>query len=92
MPRITGRDLNEKWRVGASHALYHRDGTWYQCLNRFPGALFDPDGYVLFETEEAYRRCPNLRHGVKLNVTGGISTIPEYIHMAGNDSDDGTDC
>ena len=49
MPGITGRNLNEKWKVGAKHALYHKDGTWYERLEKFPGALFDPYGYILFE-------------------------------------------
>ena len=63
MPGITGRNLNEKWKVGAKHALYHKDGTWYERLEKFTGALFDPYGYILFETLEAYQMCPNLSHG-----------------------------
>ena len=90
MPKITGHYLNKKWKVGARHALYHRDGTWYECLEKFPGALFDPYGYILFETLEAYQRCSNLSHGVKLNVRGGISTIHGYVPKIGDDPD-GTD-
>ncbi len=44
-------DLNKKWKVGAKHALYIHDGHWYHCLTKFPGALFDKNGYILFATE-----------------------------------------
>ena len=80
--RITGQYLNRKWKVGARHALYRQDGRWYHHLKRFPGALFDADGYVVFETKEAYEQCRKLQHGVRLNVRpGGISSIPGYVRM-----------
>ena len=77
--RITGRVLNVRWRIGARHALYHKDGTWYEQLTRFPGALCDPSGYVLFRTEHEFRRCPRLRIGEKVNVDGHLSRIPDYV-------------
>jgi hypothetical protein len=51
MPRPKGRELNEKWRVGARHPLYRESGDWYHVPRRFPAALFDAHGYALFETE-----------------------------------------
>lgn len=74
----SGRRLNREWRVGAQHALYHKDGTWYEQLERFPGALFDPNGYVVFNTREEYVSCPYLDRGEKLNVRGSISKLPGY--------------
>jgi hypothetical protein len=74
----SGRNLNEEWEVGALHALYHQDGTFYQHLNTFPGALFDRDGYVVFATESSYRSAAGLHHGQKLNVPGGISSLTGY--------------
>jgi 5-methylcytosine-specific restriction protein A len=71
--------LNRQWGVNAKHPLYHRDGTFYEHLEEFPGALFDAEGYVLFDTEEAYRQCPYLHIGVKVNVPEGIRSIPGYI-------------
>ena len=79
--RVTGKYLNRKWKVGARHALYHQAGHWYDHLKRFPGALFDAHGYVVFETEEAYKQCSQLRHGKQLNVTGGVSSIFGYVKM-----------
>jgi hypothetical protein len=57
------------------------DGRWYEHLKRFPGALIDADGYVVFGTEQDYKNCPRLRHGKKLNVTGGISSISGYVRV-----------
>lgn len=80
-PRITGKYLNRKWKVEARHPLYREDGHWYHHLRRFPGALFDAQGYIVFETEVAYKQSPQLRHGQQLNVSGGISSIPGYVRM-----------
>lgn len=79
--QMSGRKLNELWYVGAKHALYHREGCWYNNLERFPGALFDPNGYVLFETEQAYKSSRHLRITQETNVTNGISSIPTYKRM-----------
>ena len=76
---LDGKQLNDKWKVGARHALFSRDGAWYENLERFPGALFDPQGYVLFKTEQEYRNNPYIRVGKKTNVRGGISSIPGYV-------------
>ena len=80
--RETGVRLNEAWRVGAVHALYIHDGHWYHHLKGFPGALFDSNGYVLFETEAAYRNCPHLSLGKDVSVPKpGISAIPGYVRV-----------
>lgn len=79
--RLTGAALNREWRVGAHHALFHKDGTWYQNLTKFPGALFDPDGYVVFTTEDAYRNCPFLSIGAETNVRPHISAVPGYVRV-----------
>ena len=81
-PRLSGRMLNKQWNVGAEHALYHREGRWYNNLERFPGALFDPNGYVLFETEEEYRQSDHLRITKETNITDGISSMPEYVRKS----------
>lgn len=79
-PRMKmGQLLNDEWKVGARHALYHKDGHWYNNLQEFPGALFDPDGCIIFETEEEYRNSSYLNIGQQTNVPKGISSIPGYI-------------
>jgi predicted HNH restriction endonuclease len=57
MPRITARELARKWEVDARHALYRKDETWYHILDRFPGALFDEHGFILFRTQQDYDSC-----------------------------------
>jgi hypothetical protein len=79
--RLTGKRLNQRWNVNARHALYHVDGTFYENLRYFPGALFEPSGYVLFRTEDEYRSSPYLSIGQKLNVQRGISSIPGFMKM-----------
>ncbi|MBN1862396.1 MAG: hypothetical protein JW790_01985 [Dehalococcoidales bacterium] len=76
--RLSGKYLARQWRVNVVHALYHKDGSWYNHLRDFPGALFDPNGYVIFNTEREYRDCPYLQHGQELHAIGGISSIPGY--------------
>lgn len=78
--RIDGNYLNDLWGVGAAHALYINDGLWYHQLRRFPGALFDRTGYVLFRAEKDYQSCPYLSIGKHVHVRPpGISGIPGYV-------------
>ena len=76
-----GKRLNKLWNVKANHALYHKDGNWYHVLRGFPGALFDPNGYVLFQTESDFVNCRNLIIGDEVHVQGVISGIPGYVRM-----------
>ena len=76
-----GKDLNRMWNVGARHALYSTFGTFYMILEDFPGALFDPHGYILFETREDFLTCRYLNIGKRLNVSSGIKNIPGYKRM-----------
>ena len=79
--------LNEAWGVGAAQVRYSDDGHWYATLARFPAALFDAHGYVLFETEEAYRSSRHLRIGKQISVSKpGISVIPGYVRIAEADA------
>jgi hypothetical protein len=79
--------LNEAWGVGAAQVRYSDDGHWYASLARFPAALFDAHGYVLFATEEEYRTSPHLRVGKQISVPKpGISAIPGYVRVAASDA------
>ena len=83
----TGEEYNRKWGIGAKQARYHKDGHFYGLLERFPAALCDPQGYVLFQTKEEYRRLDPDYLGLsekKCNVrdrAAGISSIPGYIKV-----------
>lgn len=77
----SGKTLNEQWKVFARHALYSKDGNWYMPLERYPGALFDPNGYVVFKTEADFLNCAYLSIGDTVHVPDGISAIPGYRKM-----------
>lgn len=79
--RWNGKLLKDLWNVDVVHALYHKDGTFFENLHDFPGALFDDNGYVIFKTEREYNNCSYLDIGQKLNVHQGISSIPGYKRM-----------
>src|SRR5437773_6511294 len=78
---MTGKQLNEEWKVGAQHALYRETGNWFQLLKRFPGALFDANGYILFKTRREYEECEFLQRGKEIGVPRGIASIPGYVMM-----------
>ncbi len=80
-PGNIGAYLNEHWNIGASHSLYREDGRWYHYLTRFPGALCDANGYVIFGSEAEYRACSAIRFGEEVNVDGGISGLPGYVRV-----------
>lgn len=77
----SGANLNREWDVKAAHPLYRENGKWYMPLKRFPGAYFDANGYVAFETREDYENAPQLRIGKRVNVDGGIKSMPGYVRM-----------
>jgi 5-methylcytosine-specific restriction protein A len=70
--------LKEKWGVEAVQVRYRETGNWYATLKRFPAALFDRHGYILFPTEEAYQTSPYIHIGKEIGVPKGISAIPGY--------------
>lgn len=85
LPRSdTAAKRAKRWNLHVKHALYRKTGDWYHQLERFPGALLDAEGYVVFETEAAYRACPQLRIKQAVGVPGGISSIPGYTTVSGD--------
>ena len=83
--KITGRMLVERWGIGARHALYRENGAWYHLLERFPGALCDANGYILFATRESLEACPGVQIGKGgnwLSIPGGVANLPGYVRRA----------
>ncbi len=76
--RITGEKMNQQFKLGGKHALYHKDGTFYEQLRHFPGILFDHDGYVMYDSLAQFERDSNLNIGKKVNVQGGLARHPRY--------------
>lgn len=79
--RVTGRELAKVWGVNVRHALYSESGKWYHQLVRFPGALFDSCGYVVFETESAFRSCAGLQINQDVFAPDGIRRIADYVSV-----------
>jgi 5-methylcytosine-specific restriction endonuclease McrA len=72
--------LCKEWGVQVAQGRYRETGDWYSALTRFPAALFDANGYVIFATEEEYRNSPHISIGKQISVPEpGISAIPSYV-------------
>jgi 5-methylcytosine-specific restriction protein A len=80
--RTTAKSLAKDWGLQLAHAAYHWKGEWFHHLTSFPGALFDPQGYVEFPTAGDYRSSPHLRLNQHCHCPGGISQMPGYIRIA----------
>ncbi len=76
--RITGDQLNRKFRLGAQHALYHKDGTFYERLTRFPAVYCEPRGFVRFRTQHDFTSDRHLNIGQKVNVPAGLASHPKF--------------
>lgn len=79
--RVTGEGLNRAFNLGARHALYHKDGTFFERLVMFPGILCDPKGYVRFESEAQFLGDSSLNIGEKVNVPRGLWSHPRYTRF-----------
>ncbi|HZL59673.1 MAG TPA: hypothetical protein VFC38_08225 [Stellaceae bacterium] len=77
----SGLELQKEWKIDVAKAYYHHEGTWFNRLKQFPGALCDQNGYVRFETEADYLNSPYLDVNVQTNVHQSISQIPNYVRM-----------
>jgi len=77
----SGDNLKRVWNIPAVQVRYHKDGTFFMPVDKFPAALCDPNGYVLFKTKEEYEKSSYLELGNRLNVRHGIWRIPGYIKM-----------
>lgn len=79
-PTGTGAEYNEKWGVGARQAYFHKGATFYMPLRKFPGAFFDPDGYILFKTERDYVDSSGISQatGPRANIRSGIKSLAAY--------------
>lgn len=75
---MKGELLNNVLQIGADHALYREDGIWYHHLKKFPGVLFDKNGYLIFQTKSQYDSHPELQHAKDLHVANGISALSGY--------------
>lgn len=77
----SGDNLKKLWKIPAQQVRYHKDGTFFMPLDRFPAALCDPSGYILFNSQKEYETNRNIEIGSRINVRCGISKLPGYKSM-----------
>ena len=77
--RLTAKWLCETFGMNAKHCLYREDGIWYHHLERFPGILFDANGYLIVNTKEEYESNPSFRRTKALTIKKAISNLDSYI-------------
>jgi hypothetical protein len=89
-----GKELARRWGLTVLQALYRKTGDWYHQVKQFPGALLDADGYVIFESDEVFKACPQLRigkdpkrHGGWIAASLGIKAIPAYVYASALDGE-----
>ena len=78
------KQLSKLWGVICFDQKYHKDGDWYHVLNDFPGALFDRDGFVLFDTQAEFDRCKHLSIHYDTNSVHVIGYEPREIKKIEN--------
>lgn len=79
---MNGKHLSKILGINAIHALYREDGKWYHHLKKFPGILFDKNGYIVFNTKEDYTNNPYLIKQKDLHITDGISSLSDYVKFS----------
>lgn len=79
----TGEHLRKLHHIPAQQVRFHWKGDFFMPLEKFPGALADKHGYVLFATEKEYASHPSLDHrgssqNPRVGVVGGVSNLSGY--------------
>ncbi|WP_157470173.1 hypothetical protein [Desulfobulbus elongatus] len=77
----SGNNLKREWSIPAEQVRYHKDGTFYMPIEKFPAAFCDPKGYVLFNSKYQYENSTYLEIGSRVHVRRGICNMPGYIKM-----------
>ncbi len=85
IPTNYGDNLQRKWNIPARETHFHKKGDFFMPITKWPGALADPNGYIVFQTEEQFKACPGVKYrgegtpNVRIGVHGGISTLRNYV-------------
>ena len=84
-PTNSGDRLRREWSIPARQTRYHKDGDFFMPLTSWPGALADPNGFVVFETEDDLKRCPGFSYrgvgtpNLRIGICGGIARFAHYV-------------
>lgn len=80
-PTDSGARLSRLRNVNVREARFHKDGYLFMPPRQYPVGFFDPKGYVVFIDESSLNASPQVSVGVRVNVKGGISGLPNYQRM-----------
>ncbi len=62
-----------------NRGYYSREGNVYSIPKEYPVALFNPEGFVIIESEQDITNSHRLRLNAMLDVSGGISSLDSYF-------------
>lgn len=60
--------------------LYHLNGRNFAQSQEYPVVFFDPDGYVIINSDEDIRNDPDIDVGANVMVRNGIAKMDGYVH------------
>ena len=87
-PKLSGKVLATRHAVKVEQSLYRASGDWYHVPVKFPAALFDSQGYLVFESVHDYHNFVSDSEGIGvkqsidknwLTIRDGIKTHQNYI-------------
>lgn len=85
MPRNFGERRQQEWNIPAIQTRYHYKGEFYIALTKFPGALADFNGYVVFKNKAELRNSKGIETRLQgltnlcIEVPKGISRLCDYV-------------
>jgi hypothetical protein len=77
-------ELVAQWGIQCASARFSEWGNWYAAVSKFPVALLDSHGYILFQTNEALRSSDGVRVTKQINIPDGISSLHGYHLRSGS--------
>ncbi len=75
--------IAREWGLNVAQARYSSWGNWYAPVTRFPAALLDAEGYIIFPDEASLRANKKIKITRQINVPSRISSLQGYVKVAG---------
>jgi hypothetical protein len=79
-----GDDIVKEQELPVAQGRFREDGKFYEFPTKFPAALCDSSGYIIFRSEDEMNRSQAIQvsltesGAMKINVSGGISSMTGY--------------
>ncbi len=59
--------------------LYHLNGRNFAQSQEYPVVFFDPEGYIIINSEEEIRNAPDIDVGANVMIRNGIDKMDGYV-------------